>query len=100
MREKPWNVWSTPTREIVRRRPSVLARQQGTHMEWRRVEFSREEEPPRDVKVGGNISLRVAFGETGLDAGDFPHVASTTPSATTPSNSACQLSNHYRSASP
>jgi hypothetical protein len=42
---------------------------------WFRIGWNRGQEPPRDVKVGGDLSLGIAFGDIGLDAADFPKIA-------------------------
>ena len=44
---------------------------------WFRIKFALDAEPPADVKMKGDLTLGVAFGEIGLDAGDFPMIAET-----------------------
>jgi hypothetical protein len=39
------------------------------------MRWSRDEEPPREVKVSGDLALGVALGDLGLDARDFHKVA-------------------------
>jgi len=52
---------------------------EGTRLEhgtpWFRIQWKRGEEPPREVKVGGDMTLGIAFGDIGLDASDFPRLA-------------------------
>ena len=42
---------------------------------WLRLLFNRRQEPPRSVKVTGQLTLGIAFGEVGLDALDVPKLA-------------------------
>jgi hypothetical protein len=47
--------------------------EQGTP--WLRIGWRRREEPPREVKVSGDLTLGIAFGEGGLDALQFSKLA-------------------------
>jgi hypothetical protein len=51
----------------------------GTRIEhgtpWFRMEWKRGEEPPRKVKISGEVPLGIAFGDIGLDASDCPEIA-------------------------
>jgi hypothetical protein len=42
---------------------------------WFRIWLRHGEEAPREVKMSGDLTLGVAFGEVGLDAGEFPKIA-------------------------
>jgi hypothetical protein len=54
---------------------------QGSHLmhgtPWFRICFDRcvLTEPPASVRMGGNLKLGIAFGEMGLDAGSYKHIA-------------------------
>jgi hypothetical protein len=51
----------------------------GTRMEhdtpWFRMRFRRTEDAPKSVQMGGGMDLGIAFGDIGLDASDFPKLA-------------------------
>jgi hypothetical protein len=42
---------------------------------WFRIRWGRDQPPPPDVRLSGDLKLGIAFGEMGLDASDFKKVA-------------------------
>jgi hypothetical protein len=42
---------------------------------WFRIVYRREEKPPASVKITGDLTTQVAFGDIGLPAGEFPKIA-------------------------
>ena len=42
---------------------------------WFRIVWDRREEPPREVKVSGDLTTEVAFGDVGMPASEFPKIS-------------------------
>ena len=42
---------------------------------WLRIVWRKAEPPPKEVKIAGNITTQVAFGEIGMPASEFPKLA-------------------------
>jgi hypothetical protein len=42
---------------------------------WFRIVWRREEKPPREVKVTGNLTSEIAFGDIGMPASEFSKIA-------------------------
>ena len=42
---------------------------------WFRIVWSRDEKPPADVTIGGDVTTEVAFGDVGLPASEFSKIA-------------------------
>lgn len=51
----------------------------GSHLEhgqpWFRICWRRDQPPPKEVSLSGDLQLGIAFGEIGLDASAFKHIA-------------------------
>jgi hypothetical protein len=58
---------------------SVWMLKKGARLEhgtpWLRLGWDRREEPPREVQVGGDLTLGIALGEIETDFAEFPKVA-------------------------
>jgi hypothetical protein len=42
---------------------------------WFRICWRRDQPPPQNVNLSGDLKLGIAFGEIGVDASDFKHIA-------------------------
>jgi hypothetical protein len=42
---------------------------------WMHIDWDRREDPPTEVKVGGDLTTEIAFREDGVRAVEFPEIA-------------------------